>query len=404
MRGTQLFWGLVLIFVFRFPPPTAANVGFRLFLEADHSGAENILAKPSNERDTLAPPIWDSRMIWDLAPHNAFTDLIRYNGKFFCVFREGQTHVSGNDGSIRVIASDSGQIWSSVALLRFPKVDLRDPKISVMPDGRLMILCGGSSYEGKKVMGWHTTVMFSDNGYEWTDPMKVKGIPVNNWIFGITWHDGVGYVAPRICGKNPVTGEVDQEGTQIVVYKTLDGLNYQRVSEDIAGPNFECAGGCGEASIQFDSAGNMRMIVRVPDAGKWLKSEPPFSRYEVMDIAHGMGGPDFIGWEDGKWLVGTREYSNERPATRSGSGTVLLIMDDHGAIRRMAELPAGGDTSYPGMLIHNGALWFSYYSSHEGKAAIYLAEIPLSFVRRRSAGPVQPIQTVDIYPAYKLVR
>ena len=38
-------------------------------------------------------------------------------------------------------------------------------------------------------------------------------------------------------------------------------------------------------------------------------------------------------------------------------------------------LPSGGDTSYPGLVWHDGLLWVSYYSSHEGKSAIYLAKV-----------------------------
>jgi hypothetical protein len=41
------------------------------------------------------------------------------------------------------------------------------------------------------------------------------------------------------------------------------------------------------------------------------------------------------------------------------------------------QLPSGGDTSYPGMVWHEGILWMSYYSSHEGKTSIYLARIRL---------------------------
>ena len=37
--------------------------------------------------------------------------------------------------------------------------------------------------------------------------------------------------------------------------------------------------------------------------------------------------------------------------------------------------PSGGDTSYPGLVWHDGLLWMSYYSSHEGKTSIYLAKI-----------------------------
>ena len=39
--------------------------------------------------------------------------------------------------------------------------------------------------------------------------------------------------------------------------------------------------------------------------------------------------------------------------------------------------PSGGDTSYPGFVWHEGLLWMSYYSSHEGKTSIYLAKVKL---------------------------
>ena len=39
------------------------------------------------------------------------------------------------------------------------------------------------------------------------------------------------------------------------------------------------------------------------------------------------------------------------------------------------ELPSGGDTSYAGMVLKDGILWVSYYSSHEGKTSIYLAKV-----------------------------
>ena len=53
------------------------------------------------------------KKIWDAAPHNAFTDLVRFEDRWFCVFREGQDHVS-SDGCLRVIVSEDGENWSSV--------------------------------------------------------------------------------------------------------------------------------------------------------------------------------------------------------------------------------------------------------------------------------------------------
>ena len=78
------------------------------------------------------------RRIWDQAPHNAFTDLVRYQGRWYCVFREGQGHVSP-DGALRVITSSDGQSWKSAALITSDNSDLRDAKITVTPDGQLML-------------------------------------------------------------------------------------------------------------------------------------------------------------------------------------------------------------------------------------------------------------------------
>ena len=54
--------------------------------------------------------IVDVRKIWDRAPHNAFTDLIRFKDRWLCVFREGKAHVSP-DGVLSVLSSSDGDTW-----------------------------------------------------------------------------------------------------------------------------------------------------------------------------------------------------------------------------------------------------------------------------------------------------
>src|SRR5436853_7541103 len=73
------------------------------------------------------PELLESRKIWDAAPHNAFTDLIRFGGAWYCCFREGSAHVSP-DGAVRVITSTDGQQWTSAARLTREGADLRDAK------------------------------------------------------------------------------------------------------------------------------------------------------------------------------------------------------------------------------------------------------------------------------------
>ena len=45
--------------------------------------------------------------IWDHAPHNGFTDLIRFQDRWWCVFREAEGHATPG-GITRVISSDDG--------------------------------------------------------------------------------------------------------------------------------------------------------------------------------------------------------------------------------------------------------------------------------------------------------
>src|SRR3954465_5384776 len=103
--------------------------------------------------------------IWDQGKHNAFTDLIRFKGAWFCAFRESDAHVGG-DGKIRILTSVDGAKWSSAAALQEQGVDLRDPKLSITPDKRLMLVMGGSIYEGKTLRGRRPRVSFSTNGHE----------------------------------------------------------------------------------------------------------------------------------------------------------------------------------------------------------------------------------------------
>lgn len=83
---------------------------------------------------TTRPILKDVRRIWNKSKHNAFTDLVRFGDRWFCVFREGSAHVSP-DGALRVIRSKDGIEWESAALIEHSSADLRDAKITVTPDG-----------------------------------------------------------------------------------------------------------------------------------------------------------------------------------------------------------------------------------------------------------------------------
>jgi hypothetical protein len=128
--------------------------------------------------------------IWDQGKHNAFTDLTRWNDRWYCAFREGDAHVGG-DGKLRVLTSADGKAWESAALLAEDGIDLRDPKLSVTPDGRLMVVAGGSVYKGRTLLGRQPRVAFSTDGKEWTPTRRV--LTEGEWLWRVTWHGGKAY-------------------------------------------------------------------------------------------------------------------------------------------------------------------------------------------------------------------
>src|SRR5436190_452762 len=95
------------------------------------------------------PELVEVAKIWDKAPHSAFTDLVRHKDRWFCVFREGKGHVSP-DGAVRVLTSADGKAWESAALLTSKTADLRDPKITVTPDGRLQLSAAAALHDRSK--------------------------------------------------------------------------------------------------------------------------------------------------------------------------------------------------------------------------------------------------------------
>ena len=109
---------------------------------------------------------------------------------WYCTFREADDHVGG-DGRIRVLVSTDGETWTSAALVGEAGIDLRDPKLSITPDDRLMIVAGGSVYEGKRYLGRQPRVMFSPDGTTWSAPQRV--LEEGDWLWRVTWHDGRAY-------------------------------------------------------------------------------------------------------------------------------------------------------------------------------------------------------------------
>ena len=294
------------------------------------------------------------RRIWDKAPHNAFTDLVRFQDRWFCVFREGKGHASP-DGALRVITSADGKTWESAAIITSPNSDLRDAKITVTPDGQLM-LCGAEALHDKSKHTHQSLVWFSKDGRSWSDKQEI-GEP-DFWLWRVTWHKGKAYGIGYDCVKN--------QNQSIRLYSSNDGKKFDTIVDrlfDVGRPS--------ETSIVF-GGDTARCLLRRdgrPNSGLLGVSMPPYTKWEWKDLGLRIGGPHMLLLPDRRLVAAVRLYDG-------GTRTSLCWIDPQaGKLTEALELPSGGDTSYAGLVWHNGSLWVSYYSSHEMQTAIYLARV-----------------------------
>ncbi|MFD1140279.1 hypothetical protein ACFQ4C_04135 [Larkinella insperata] len=325
--------------------------------------------RSTRAQDGLFPEYVRVTKIWDEPPHSAFTDLVRFNDAFYCTFREGLTHVDmTNSGKVRILKSSDGNDWTSVALLAIPEIDLRDPKLTITPDQRLMVTMAGAVFGptgGKvKVQRIAPMVSFSDKkGTSFSAPQKSTLDPAispsKDWIWRTTWHNGTGYA---------IDYQIQTDDKWVVyLLKTKDGIRYDKVS-DLA-----VSGRPNESTIRFDKTGKMLVLIRreaEDQMGVLAESPAPYTDWTYHKLTIRLGGPNFLIRDDGKLVIGSRNYESPHKMA-------LFLADRSGAITQTIPFPSSGDASYPGMVIHQNQLWVSYYSTHDGKSAIYLAQVPL---------------------------
>ncbi len=289
------------------------------------------------------------------ANHNAFTDLVRFRERWYCVYREASTHVS-NDGAIRVLSSPDASSWVTSARLDYPVADLRDPKICVTPDNQLLLSAAAAMHPPAdykhKTLVWH-----SKDGRDWSPAEEIG--EHDFWLWRLHWHRNRAFaLGYSTTGERVLRSYVSQDGVH------YDVLNPKVL--DQAYPN--------ETSIVFLPDESALCLLRRDEGAKTAllgRSRPPYRGWTWQDLGMRIGGPHMIRLPDGRLVAAVRLYEG---AART---SLCWLEPSLPALTEFLVLPSGGDTSYAGLVFHDGLLYVSYYSSHEEKTAVYLAKVKL---------------------------
>ncbi len=300
--------------------------------------------------------------IWDKGEHNAFTDLIEFQGRLYCAFREGSAHVSP-DGGLRVLmSSDAGRTWHSAAFIRVAKGDLRDARLLVW-QGQLYLF-GARTLEGEPLQ---SLMWRSEDGSQWQEaqPCADSGywlwrvIAAADCLYGVAYRPGPdGDVRLyRASAGQPLQGA---DFTSLVAPLNQDGY----VNES----GLEFSGGTLTCLLRRDPVWDERKLALLG------KAEAPFTDWRWLELDCRIGGPVAFRWR-GRLLAIVRLYDDKVRTS------LVEICETTGHVAEHLALPSGGDTSYAGVLMRatgdSDELWVSYYSSHEGKTAIYFASLLL---------------------------
>jgi len=313
------------------------------------------------------------RRVFHNGEHNAFTDLVRWQGRFWLTFRScPDGHMVHPTSSIIVLSSDDTRQWRQEHQFSVPRRDTRDPHFLEFQD-RLFVYTGtwysGDStlprdqYDLNKHLGYAT---WTADGKSWSDPQQLEGT-YGHYIWRAATHEGKAY----LCGRRnrhhaQVSGERDL--VQSAMLQSDDGLiwRFHSLFQEDRGD---------ETAFVFEPDGSLVGVSRCgSQPAQLVKSRPPYVEWTRKDLPAYIGGPLLARWGD-RWLVGGRRSTGKGPKT----ALYWLVNDE---LHPFAELPSGGDNSYPGFVALSPTRGIvSWYSSHEKDAegklitAIFMADL-----------------------------
>jgi len=317
------------------------------------------------------------RRVFHNGEHNAFTDLCRFGDRYYLTFRScPDGHPVFPTASIIVLASDDAEQWEQVFRFRVAGRDTRDPHFLVF-QGNLFVYtgtwyCGDTApahYEMNEHLGY---AAWTADGRAWHGPVMLEGT-YGHYIWRAASFGEKAY----LCGRRKrefAPGVTQAERDPLVESAMLesdDGLVWRKAAL------FQEEYG-NETAFLFEADGAVLAVARSGGGrpAQLCRARPPYDEWDRRDLDRYIGGPLLARWGD-RYLVGGRKTIGAPPVT-----SLCWLVD--GALEEFAELPSGGDNSYPGFVqLSPDRALVSYYSSHETDAsgkritAIFLAELKL---------------------------
>lgn len=286
------------------------------------------------------------------ALHLAFTDLIYFEGGLWLAYRQASSH-HRQDGVI-VVMTQTPHGWFEHTVIRAPG-DLRDPKFSISAGGSLLLNC--ARVDSQQLC----SVLYQLEQNHWQQVALLA--EKNQWLWRI---QGCAECSYGFAYRHPNTFKFYQIKRDFSSHLLLDNpLNKNKIMDGY--PN--------ETGMCLSPQQRMYCLLRRDgkDPRALLgQSEPPYIHWQWQRLQTRIGGPVLTYGPNQQLLAVVRLFEPFRTS-------VCQIDIERNELLEILSLPSAGDTSYAGIAwLDESQLMVSYYSSHEGPSAIYLAQLVLS--------------------------
>jgi hypothetical protein len=298
---------------------------------------------------------------WDVVKdgrHNSNTDMVFWRGRFYLAHAASPYHMGSAQCRLVLRRSDDARRWETVAELSVPGEDIRDPKFAAI--GEQLFLYALPN-RGFKATPYGTVYSASRDGATWPPCAPIAQL---GWLF---WrpktHDGHTWYVPAYW----------HEHGKSVLLSSSDGVDWTRVSEIHVGEAND------ETAIEFLPDGRMLATARLE-----IQADRPLGHRDACTLL-ALAAPPYRDWKktrsavtrlDGPCLfthagrifaVGRHQPGDRGPLTQLGSSvsrkrTALYVVEEDRLVY-LSDLPSAGDTSYAGVVLRDGFLYASYYTS-----------------------------------------
>ena len=331
----------------------------------------------STEQVSAAPRVDVSnvRRVFHNGEHNAFTDLVRFNGKYYLTFRScPDGHMVFSTASVIILESDDARNWKQVHRFRVKHRDTRDPHFLVFRN-KLFVYTGTwysgegelarDEYDLNKHLGYAAWTL---DGQQWQSPVMLEGT-FGHYIWRAATYGKKAYLCGRRKHEFDVTPRGEPRSVESLMLESDDGLIWRKRAV------FQPTDG-DETAFLFDQDGAILGVGRRGRGhAQLLRSRPHTTDWNRVGLDRYIGGPLLARWGD-RTIVGGRNITPDQQSV-----TAMYWLEGNRLVE-FAELPSGGDTSYPGFIALSPTHAItSWYSTHENDSngkrmtAIYMADL-----------------------------